>query len=48
MKREGVLGFFSGIRTKILQSVLAAAIMFMLKERLYDLTGTMLHSIRSS
>lgn len=36
--QQGILGFFNGMRAKIVQSVLAAALMFVLKERLYQLT----------
>jgi hypothetical protein len=34
MWRPGILGFFDGIRTKIVQSVLAAALLFLIKEEL--------------
>ena len=45
LRREGVLGFYTGIRTKILQSVLAAALMFLLKERLHDAAAAALRSL---
>jgi hypothetical protein len=35
LAEQGFLGFFAGMRAKIVQSVLAAALMFMLKERLH-------------
>lgn len=47
LRQEGLLGFFAGIRTKILQSVLAAATMFLLKERLYELTAASVRGLRS-
>ena len=37
-EQQGFLGFFAGMRAKIVQSVLAAALMFVLKERLHQLT----------
>lgn len=37
-KYEGVSGYYKGIRTKILQSVLAAALLFMCKEKITDFT----------
>jgi solute carrier family 25 (peroxisomal adenine nucleotide transporter), member 17 len=46
LQKEGVLGFFAGLRTKILQSVLAAALMFVLKERLYSISATSLQRLR--
>lgn len=42
---DGVWGFFKGIRTKILQSIVAAALMFMVKERVYETTATALKSL---
>jgi hypothetical protein len=33
-RQEGIWGFFGGLRVKLLQSVLAAALMFVMKERL--------------
>lgn len=40
--REGVGGYYQGIRTKIVQSVLAAALLLMLKEKITDATKAML------
>lgn len=37
-QQQGCLGFFRGMRAKIVQSVLAAALMFVLKERLNQIT----------
>lgn len=37
-QQQGCLGFFCGMRAKIVQSVLAAALMFVLKERLHQTT----------
>eukprot|EP00892_Ulva_mutabilis_P006352 jgi/Ulvmu1/4089/UM019_0068.1 len=37
-EQQGCLGFFAGMRAKLVQSVLAAALMFVLKERLHQLT----------
>ena len=37
-RKEGLLGFFQGIKTKIVQSVLAAALLFMCKEKISDVT----------
>ena len=34
----GPLGFFDGMRTKIVQTVLAAAIMFYIREKAYTAT----------
>jgi hypothetical protein len=34
----GLPGYFQGIRTKIVQSVLAASLLFMCKEKITDLT----------
>jgi len=34
----GFLGFYRGLRAKIVQSVLAAAILFAVREKLYALT----------
>jgi solute carrier family 25 (peroxisomal adenine nucleotide transporter), member 17 len=46
LKQEGVLGFFSGLRTKVAQSVLSAALMFLLKERLYDISALSLQKLQ--
>lgn len=45
-RNEGVLGFFAGLRTKVVQSVLAAALMFLLKERLYEVSARALLTLR--
>lgn len=37
-KDDGFLGFYSGLRAKVVQSVLAAAILFAVREKLYNLT----------
>lgn len=38
MDFAGFLGFYRGLRAKIVQSVLAAAILFAVREKLYNLT----------
>jgi solute carrier family 25 (peroxisomal adenine nucleotide transporter), member 17 len=38
LRREGVAGYYKGIRTKIVQSMLAAALLFMCKEKITDAT----------
>jgi hypothetical protein len=43
--QEGIFGFFKGMRPKIVQSVLAASIMFVLKERLHS---TAMHLVNGS
>jgi Mitochondrial carrier protein len=45
-RQEGVLGFFSGLRTKVVQSVLSAAIMFLLKEIFYEVSAAGLRVLR--
>lgn len=45
-QHEGVGGYYKGIRTKILQSVLAAALLFMCKEKITDFTRETLISRR--
>lgn len=40
--REGPLGFYQGIKTKIVQSVLAASLLFMCKEKITDMTRDLL------
>lgn len=45
---EGVGGFFKGIRAKILQSILAGAILLMIKEQLYDATAASLRRLAPS
>lgn len=47
-KREGVGGYYKGIRTKILQSVLAAALLFMCKEKITDATRELLGTARKN
>lgn len=39
---EGIGGFFKGLRSKILQTALNAALMLMLKEQLYSTTKSLL------
>ena len=41
-EKEGLLGFFQGIKTKIVQSVLAAALLFMCKDKMSDATRKVL------
>lgn len=41
-RREGALGYYRGIRTKIVQSVLAAALLFMCKEKITEATRDLL------
>lgn len=41
-RREGVGGYYRGMRTKIVQSVLAAALLFMCKEKITDFTRELL------
>ncbi|KAJ9089701.1 hypothetical protein DSO57_1010198 [Entomophthora muscae] len=48
IKREGVSGLFKGIQSKLLQSVLTAAILFMAKEALFEYTVRLLNGLRSS
>lgn len=38
----GLLGYYKGIKTKIVQSVLAAALLFMCKEKITDATRELL------
>jgi len=38
VREEGVSGLFKGYRPKIIQSVLTAAVLFLSKERLFDVT----------
>lgn len=40
-RQEGILGFYKGLYTKIFQSVLAAAVLFMTKEELVRQTKVM-------
>jgi hypothetical protein len=47
-RREGILGYFQGIRTKIVQSVLAAAILFMCKEKITEATRDLLLATRTN
>jgi len=42
---EGLGGFYKGLRAKILQSILAGAILLSVKERLYDVTAASLRSV---
>lgn len=42
--QEGVFGFFKGMRPKIVQSVLGASIMFVLKERLHSTAMRLVNS----
>lgn len=42
---EGLAGFYKGMRTKIVQSVVAAAVLFMIKEELVKAARTLV-SIR--
>lgn len=46
IKREGVQGLYKGIQSKLLQSVLTAAILFMAKEALFEYTLRLLHTLR--
>ena len=41
-RKEGASGYYKGIRTKIVQSVLAAALLFMCKEKITDFTRDLL------
>ena len=41
-RREGLGGYYKGIRTKIVQSVFAAALLFMCKEKITDFTRDLL------
>ena len=42
---EGIWGFYRGIRAKILQSILAGALMFMIKEKLFEVTAAALNNL---
>lgn len=46
VKREGIQGLYKGIQSKLLQSVLTAAILFMAKEALFEYTLLLLHTLR--
>mmetsp|Transcript_22630 Transcript_22630/g.62812 ORF Transcript_22630/g.62812 Transcript_22630/m.62812 type:complete len:319 (+) Transcript_22630:175-1131(+) len=46
---EGALGFYNGMRTKIVQSVLAAALLFLLKEKLTaSVRGALIRASKAS
>jgi adenine nucleotide transporter 17 len=47
-RREGVGGYYKGMRTKIVQSVLAAALLFMCKEKITDATRELLGTARKN
>jgi len=42
IRYEGFNGFYKGMGTKIVQSVLAAAVLFMVKEKLVEQTRSLL------
>ncbi|TPX44017.1 hypothetical protein SeMB42_g02111 [Synchytrium endobioticum] len=44
LRHEGVLGFYQGISSKLLQSVLTAAFLFMLKEQLFGFSVFLMES----
>jgi len=46
IKKEGVQGLYKGIQSKLLQSVLTAAILFMAKEALFEYTLRLLNGLR--
>lgn len=46
VNREGIQGLYKGIQSKLLQSVLTAAILFMAKEALFEYTLRLLNSLR--
>ena len=48
LKQEGWWGFYSGLKSKILQSVLTAAIMFVLKDKFVGYVRWFLFAIISS
>ncbi|KAI3436859.1 hypothetical protein D9Q98_006269 [Chlorella vulgaris] len=43
-RTEGLLGYYRGLRTKIVQSVVAAALLFVCKEKITELTRDMLEA----
>ncbi|GAB4820597.1 hypothetical protein N2152v2_007643 [Parachlorella kessleri] len=43
LRREGLAGYYKGLNSKIVQSVLAAAILFVCKEKITDFARTLLH-----
>jgi solute carrier family 25 (peroxisomal adenine nucleotide transporter), member 17 len=45
VQNEGFAGLYRGISSKLLQSVLTAAILFMSKERVFEFTKKALHPV---
>ena len=45
VEEEGVLGLYKGIGTKLTQSVLNAAILFVSQRRIYEMTKQVSHDI---
>jgi Mitochondrial carrier protein len=45
LAEDGFMGLFKGLRIKLVQSVLATALMFVLKERLNDAASSMLQPL---
>jgi hypothetical protein len=46
--KAGLGGYYRGLRTKIVQSVLAAALLFVAKEKITDFTRDLLEAAQSS
>lgn len=46
LKTEGLAGLYKGISSKIVQSVLTAAILFAGQKKVYDITKRLLETVR--